>query len=45
MFGRGEFLCRRRGLLLCSGDTCPLLSRQVANHVVQALLNQKVSLR
>lgn len=33
------------GLVLCSGVTSPLLSRQVANHVVQALLNQKVSLR
>lgn len=44
MFGRGEFFCRRSGLLLWSSMTSLLLSHQVANHVVQALLNQKVSL-
>lgn len=49
VFGRGGLLSWRRGggggLVLWSGVTCPLLSPQVANHVVQALLNQKVSVR
>lgn len=45
MFGRGEFLQKKRvaSVVWCHLSS-PLLSHQVANHVVQALLNQKVNL-